>query len=100
MAHSVNWNIKAHDECAIARIVERFLAFYGRSRRIEEIERRMDLIACHLNGCPLDLAKLEAFDDLNLVHDICGIGRHIDRRTGKLQNFFQPRCAQPEQVGA
>lgn len=56
------------------------------------LEARMDLTACHLNGCPLDLAKLLAADDFNLAHDMFGINRHLDRRTGKLTGHFLPRC--------
>lgn len=56
----------------------------------------MDVTACHCNGTPLDLAKLASFDDFNFNHDVFGIRRCIDRGTGKLTNFFVPRCAKPE----
>lgn len=52
----------------------------------------MDVAAAHA-GCPLDLKALEAADDLNFAHDICGIRRHLDRETGELRDFFVPRCA-------
>lgn len=52
----------------------------------------MDIAATHLNGCPLNLQKLHDFDDFNMVHDITGIVRHLDRSTGKLGGFFDPRC--------
>jgi hypothetical protein len=47
----------------------------------------MDLEAVH---SPLD------FPDFDFEHDIYGIQRHIDRTTGKLTDFFVPRCAKPE----
>ena len=53
----------------------------------------MDIAACHLNGCPLDLKKLLTFEDADFFHDIIGIREHINRNTGKLENFFLPRCA-------
>ena len=53
----------------------------------------MDIAACHLNGCPLDLKKLLTFEDADFFHDINGISEHINRNTGKLENFFLPRCA-------
>jgi len=53
----------------------------------------MDLTAVHVSGCKLDLEKLLNFDDSDLVHDVCGIIMNIDRKTGKLDNFFLPRCA-------
>lgn len=60
------------------------------------LDWQMDITATHLNGTPLDLDRLLAFDDLNFVHDVFGIARHLDRSTGKLQNCFVPRSAQPE----
>lgn len=56
------------------------------------ISRIMDLEACHANGCPLDLTKLAGFDDFNLLHDVCGIASHLDRKTGKLTGHFLPRA--------
>lgn len=51
----------------------------------------MNITACHLNGNPLDLLRLLAADDFNFAHDIFGIDRHIDRKTGKLPNCFSPQ---------
>lgn len=59
----------------------------------------MTLAACHNHGCPLDLAKLLAFDDFNFDHDIYGIGSHICHETGKLRNNFLPRCAAQKPYG-
>lgn len=56
----------------------------------------MDLTACHANGCPLDFQKLLEFDDSNFGHDVFGITRFIDRKTGELGDCFLPRCARPE----
>ncbi len=46
--------------------------------------------------CPLDLDKLEAFDDGNFAHDIIGIYRHLNRETQQLENYFTPRCAKTQ----
>lgn len=54
----------------------------------------MDINACHSNGMPLDLARLQAADDANFIHDVFGIRRHINRETGQLENCFVPRFAQ------
>lgn len=51
----------------------------------------MDLIATNANGCPMDFAGLLAADDFNFLHDIAGIARHLDRRTGKIGGGFLPR---------
>jgi len=53
----------------------------------------MDIDACHSNGCPLRLKELLEADDFNFAHDVFGIRRHIDRRTGKLTQCFLPRYA-------
>lgn len=51
----------------------------------------MDIIACHCNGCPLRLDDLLAADDTNFIHDVFGINRHLDRKTGALKDCFYPR---------
>lgn len=56
----------------------------------------MDVTACHLNGCPLELADLLATDASNFGHDIGGIIQHLDRETGELRDCFVPRFAAPE----
>lgn len=53
----------------------------------------MDVTACHLNGCPLRLADLLTADEGNFAHDIAGIARHLDRKSGELQDCFLPRFA-------
>ncbi|MGX1353394.1 hypothetical protein AB7M49_007015 [Bradyrhizobium elkanii] len=57
----------------------------------EALDIRMDLAATHANGCPLDFERMLAADDFNLMHDIGGIARHLDRSTGKLDGRFSPR---------
>lgn len=54
----------------------------------------MDITACHVNGCPLDLERLLNADDFNFSHDIFGINRHLNHETGKLENHFRPRHCQ------
>jgi len=56
----------------------------------------MDLDAVHSNGCPLDLNALLFFSDEERRHDIHGIRRNINRKTGQLENCFLPRCAKKE----
>jgi hypothetical protein len=50
----------------------------------------MDIQATHIDT-PLRLKDLLKADDFNFTHDICGIQRHMNRETGKLENFFLPR---------
>lgn len=53
----------------------------------------MDISAVHKH-CPLRLGDLMTADDFNFSHDMRGIQRHLNRKTGKLENFFLPRFAQ------
>lgn len=61
--------------------------------KFDRLSCEMDLCATHANGCPMDFDRLAAADDFNVAHDVFGIERHIDRRTGKLTGFFLPRFA-------
>ena len=56
----------------------------------------MDLTAVHLNGCPLDLKRLALAPQADLLHDVAGIYRHLDRETGELGGCFLPRFARKE----
>jgi len=59
------------------------------------MDAKMDILATHLNGCPLNLKKLMLAEDFDFAHDVFGIRRHLDRETGQLKNCFFPRCARP-----
>ena len=60
-----------------------------------EKDANMDITACHLNGCPLRLEELLNANDASFGHDVFGIRRYLDRKTGKLTGFFDPRYSAP-----
>lgn len=62
----------------------------------DRMDHMMDIQACHANGTPLDFQKFLDADDFNFLHDFCGIYRHINRATGKLEDMFLPRTAKKE----
>ena len=99
----INWDATPEDAEAIKKIVERaatlYKAYMGQELK-DRLSLDMDLTATHLNGTPLDLAKLLAFPDTDFAHDVFGIQRHMNRNTGKLGDCFLPRCAKPEPVEA
>jgi len=64
--------------------------------RYTTIDASMDITACHANGTRLDLCKFLDFDDFNFAHDAFGIRRHINRKTGVVEDCFLPRCAAHE----
>lgn len=93
---NINFDIGEEDAPYVKIIVERALAIYTRNnvqRSVMDIT--MDIIATHLNGCPLDLKRMSEADDFNLMHDVNGINRHIDRRNAQLRDCFLPRFRLP-----
>ena len=87
----LNFDTGPDDSEKIVQIVDRVLCEipeYG-----ERMDVHMDVSACHCNGTPLALDTLLAADRINFAHDVLGIRRHINRRTGTIGNCFVPRCA-------
>lgn len=67
-----------------------------RAETLLKVDRQstvMDIIATHANGNKLKLADLATADDFTFTHDVMGIQRHIDRKTGKLTDCFSPRLS-------
>ena len=89
----ISFAVQSKDECvAINKIAHRAVALahqHGIAYTVMDAD--MDVTACHVNGNPLKLAELLAADEFNFAHDIFGIRRHIDRRTGELMDCFSPR---------
>lgn len=81
------------DHALILQIVDRFRDLGTEARKHDKLETMMDLTACHASGCPLDLQALLTTDTFTLVHDVCGIRRHLDRTTGQLKDCYRPRTA-------
>lgn len=91
----VSFDVTKKESKVIEEIVER-ARLYAMRNGIEtpvRMDLQMDLTAVHANGCPLRLRELAAADDFDFTHDVFGIMRHIDRKTGKLGDFFLPRFA-------
>lgn len=81
------------EKAAVDRIVARALQLYEAvGRRRDPMDIEMDLAAVHFHT-PLRLEELATADDFNFTHDVGGIDRHIDRRTGELTDHFRPRAA-------
>jgi len=91
---TVKFDLNNQDRALINKIMERM----GRLKTLMDLldtpfNMSRDITACHLNGCPLDLAKLMAADDNAFMHDVLGIERHLDRKRGKLLHYFLPKCS-------
>lgn len=87
----VNFNTTENEDELIIEITKRVHVLHPGV--FCQLNLQMDLTACHCNGNPIDFEKLLSFDDFNFNHDIFGITNCINRRTGKLENCFVPRCS-------
>jgi len=96
----IRWSVSKADSPVIFDIVKRANALAEKHGQEPIPMLVMDLTACHLNGCPLDLRRLLHAPDFDFAHDVWGIHRHIDRDTGELGDCFLPRFAQREVAGA
>lgn len=90
----LNFAASKEDMDLVLIIVGRIIGKWGPSVAPKLLA--MEITACHLNGCKLDLQALSQADDFNLQHDVFGIRRHLDRDTGKLKDCFLPRFAMAE----
>lgn len=92
---SIKWTARGKTLSRIksASVRARKLAKEAAGVDIPLINWLMDLEAVHCNGCPLDFERLLSFPDADFGHDVFGIRRHLNRSTGKLEDYFLPRCA-------
>lgn len=87
----IDWSKASRDDVlTINRIAKRALAI---DHRLDLLQLQMDLEGCHVSGCQLDLTRMESGANADLMHDVYGIRRHIDRDTGELCDNFLPRFA-------
>lgn len=81
---------------AVDRIVTRAVALYRRGRITRErADIMIDISVVH-HKLPLRLLEMAEAPDFDLIHDISGINRHLDRKTGELRDCFVPRFARSE----
>lgn len=89
----ISFRVTKYELAVIEQIVDRALAELRKAgfQSQDRMTLHMDITACHANGTPLRLGELLKADDFNFAHDVLGINRHIDRKTGKLTDCFSPR---------
>lgn len=94
----VSFTVSTTDRAIIKQIVDRAVALAKKNGAIvfDSQSIKMDITATHANGNPLRLQDLLVAPDFDFAHDIYGIHRHLNRKTGKLMNCFSPRCSEPE----
>ncbi len=74
------------------RIAKRFEREIGKPPGYQRLNLIMDIEAAHLT-LPLDLGRLLSADLATFGHDVGGISRYMDRKTGELGGCFVPRTA-------
>lgn len=94
----ISFKVIKEDREMIKRIVDRFIENYRGPVNWEDyrVDLIMSIVACHVNGCPLDLEKLDAAHPNVLVHDVLGIHLHLNHDTGELDDCFYPKTAKKE----
>ncbi len=69
----------------IGKIADRAVLVYAQHEvRADRLSILMDLMSVHFEIQKLRLDDLLVADDFNLLHDIGGINRHLDRENKKL----------------
>lgn len=93
--HKVQFAVLNEDENRIMQKILRRaeqLGVKNNKARFDAMSLEMDLLAVHART-PLRLAALANSGSFNFLHDVLGIVRHLNRRTGLLENCFVPRSA-------
>ncbi len=89
-----SFDVKPEDRLVILAIAQRAVKLAAKYEALyPQLELIMDITACHANGCELALSQLLISNDGDFAHDVFGISRHIDRKTGHLGQCFMPRYA-------
>ena len=83
----INWDTSKEDDEVIHAIAKRAVDKFD----FNLFQVEMDIAACHANGNPLLLKKLLEANEYEFAHDVLGIRKHIDRKTGQLKDCFSPR---------
>jgi len=91
---TIDWNKIGGDEFkTIRKIVDRASDLLTEQDvKHDKLSLLMDVQAAHL-ACPLRLADMLTANESDLMHDISGIVRHLNRETGELMDCFVPRHA-------
>ena len=88
----INWDLSLEEEVLVGKIAERAIKEVRLSYpKFSKLDLIMDITATHNENGKLRLEDWLNADDSNFYHDIFGIMRHMDRETGQLKNFFEPR---------
>lgn len=97
MIETRNLNITDRDSDLIIQIVTRTqnaLAKHKRGLAFPELD--IPLRVCHDRVCPLDLQKLLAANEVDLITETLSIIAHLDLNSGTMRNGFRPQFRQSQ----
>ena len=87
------YKVTATERKLIERIADRYVVEFqaGSNLGVEKLDVVMDLELVHSNCYRLALEELWLANQFNFLHDVGGIRRNLNRKTGQLENCFRPR---------
>lgn len=86
--------ISEYDRAFINKVAKRACELYkDNGMAVDLLSMEMDLTVVHACCGGLRLEDLLCADAHNLIHDVSGINRHLNRETFELENCFVPRFA-------
>ena len=84
-------NFTRNENNAVTAIIKRANAIFSNNGiKYPSLDIRMDLACVHATY-PLRLQEMSEASDTDLMHDMGGIYRCLNRETGKLEHCFIPR---------
>jgi hypothetical protein len=91
--YGIKWTKDKEELDLIGKLADRYIELSQKHHfpTPDKTDLMMDIDATHSNGCPLKLKELLESKDFDFVHDISGIQANLNRKTGKLENCFDPR---------
>lgn len=95
----ISFKVNKREHELIAEIADRASAIARQADNdYPTVEAMMDVTATHANCCRLKLKELLSAEKFDFAHDVFGIRRHINRKTGQLEDCFVPRYAERQGV--
>lgn len=89
--------ISEEDKVKIRNIAKRACEWYKDNGMVVDfLSMEMDLTVAHACCGGLRLQEMLCADAANLIHDVSGINRHLNRETFELENCFVPRFSKGE----
>ena len=84
----IDWSKSTVDTKTLIAIMDKCEEFTG--SWVERSSVMMDLTTADI-AMDIDWDAMLEAGGYDMMHDVCGIVQHLDRKTGEIKNFFRPR---------